>query len=322
MEKQCLVNSTILDCVQQHNQNQDLYKFVLQPQRNSLCFNNNYDDTIVTQQIKEKINFLKNIGFRFDNTLDLLGSKLGIESNTLVLLDSTPKFESYTFNIRTTKYSWYLDYSGTYDLLNNSLLNHSLINDPTLKYLSINGIILKSDYMIEYIKNNKILYNPHSFRQSDDSIKYKIYDILVHNILNKHIYFIGGEMIFMNMLLSPTNFIMYTDFESIYNDALRNFPKNKDNIYLINYDIDKLQNINMLDNFDDYILIANTSKSGLGENLVKNIIDIGLKNVVIISCNKKSFNRDYKILNNKYKINKTFEITTNYTVSIYFLSLL
>jgi hypothetical protein len=265
---------------------------------------------------------LKNIGFRFDNTLDLLGSKLGIESNTLVLLDSTPKFESYTFNIRTTKYSWYLDYSGTYDLLNNSLLNHSLINDPTLKYLSINGIILKSDYMIEYIKNNKILYNPHSFRQSDDSIKYKIYDILVHNILNKHIYFIGGEMIFMNMLLSPTNFIMYTDFESIYNDALRNFPKNKDNIYLINYDIDKLQNINMLDNFDDYILIANTSKSGLGENLVKNIIDIGLKNVVIISCNKKSFNRDYKILNNKYKINKTFEITTNYTVSIYFLSLL
>ena len=294
MEKQFSPNLMLLDCVQQRNQNQDLYKFVLQPQRNSLCFNNNYDDTIITKQIKEKINFLKNIGFKFDNIC----------------------------NIKTTEYSWYLDYSGTYDLLNNSLLNHSLINDPTLKYLSINGVVLKSDYMIDYIKNKKILYNPHSFRQSDDSIKYKIYDILVHNILNKHIYFIGGEMIFMNMLLSPTNFIMYTDFESIYNDALRNFQKNKDDIYLINYDIDKLQNINMLDNFDDYILIANTSKSGLGENLAKNITDIGLKNVVIISCNKKSFNRDYKILQNKYKINKTFEITTNYTVSIYFLSLL
>ena len=289
MEKQFLPNLMLLDCEQPRNQNQDLYKFVLQPQRNSLCFNNNYDDTIISQQIKEKINFLKNIGFKFDNIC----------------------------NIKTTEYSWYLDYLGTYDLL-----NHSLINDPTLKYLSINGVILKSDYMIDYIKNKKILYNPHSFRQSDDSIKYKIYDILVHNILNKYIYFIGGEMIFMNMLLSPRNFIMYTDFESIYNDALRNFPQNKDNIYLINYNIDKLKSIDTIDNFDDYILIANTSKSGLGENLAKNITDIGLKNVVIISCNKKSFNTDYKILKNKYKINKTFEIITNYTVSIYFLSLL
>jgi hypothetical protein len=159
MEKQFLPDSTFLDCMQLHNHIKDLYKFVLQPQRNSLCFNNNYDDTIITKQIKEKINFLKNIGFRFDNIC----------------------------NIRTTEYSWYLDYSGTYETINDNLLS-----DPTLKYLCINGVILKSDYMIEYIRNKKILYNPHSFRQSDDSIKYQIYDILEHNILNKNIYFIGG----------------------------------------------------------------------------------------------------------------------------------
>ncbi len=147
-------------------------------------------------------------------------------------------------------------------------------------------------------------------------------DFDIIKCIKKYQVFSNGEMIFMNILLDPINFIMYTDFESIYNDALRNFPQNKDNIYLINYDIDKLNSIDITDNFDDYILIANTSKSGLGENLAKNIINIGLKNIVIISCNKKSFNRDYNILKNKYRINNTFEIITNYIVSIYFLSLL
>lgn len=61
-------------------------------------------------------------------------------------------------------------------------------------------------------------------------------------------------------------------------------------------------------------MIANTSKHGLGNNLCQEIINIGYNNLLIISCNKKSFNRDYDTLKNKYIINKLFSIKTNYEV--------
>ena len=112
---------------------------------------------------------------------------------------------------------------------------------------------------------------------------------------------------------------MITDYESIYEDAKRNITQNENNIIkMINYDKDKLIRP---ENIDEYILITNTSKQGLGENLCNEILKLGCKTIFIISCNSKSFYRDYEILKRIYEINKIFEIKTNYIVTIYLLKL-
>jgi hypothetical protein len=252
-----------------------------------LCFddlsNIQCDNTIANKQIKEKINFLKDLGFGFDNICE----------------------------IKTTEYSWYLNYNGDYNSENIEIL----LSDITLKYLAINTKILKQDLMIEYINSEKISYNPLSFRQSDDSIKYHVYNILQREIISTNIYFLGGEMVFIAKLLKPIKKVMYTDYISIYDDAKLNFVSDQDNIHLINYDKDKLKYVST-----DYILIANTSKQGLGQNLCRELLKLNLDEIVIISCNRKSFIRDLTNLQHKYKINKMFDINTNYMVSIYFLN--
>ena len=156
-----------------------------------------------------------------------------------------------------------------------------------------------------------VKYNPLSFRQSDDSIKYSIYDILKSNIINDKICFIGGEMMFYYYLLLPSTYLLFTDYQSIYDDALLNI---KNNIYLVDYN-----NINI--NIDvTYTLILNTSKSGLGSNLSKKIEKLKNKEIIIISCNIKSFIRDFDILSNSYKIINVYEIKTNYSVYVYILN--
>jgi hypothetical protein len=260
-----------------------LYK----PLRNALCFTDSYDKEIVITQINEKINFLCSMGFKFNKMCE----------------------------IKCTEKTWYLKYENIdnvdnvdYDIID------KLCSDNSLSYLSINSIIYKNNYMIEIIDDKQIMYNPLSFRQNDISIKNKIYEILKSNVLIKNLYFIGGEMVFYTYLLNPINSIMYTDFVSIYEDAKYNFSENKE-IYLINYDKDTLKK--PID--DTYCLIANTSKHGLGHNLCKQILHIECNSIIIISCNIKSFLRDYKILINKYIIEQIYEIKTNYVVCVYFL---
>ena len=237
----------------QHNQTLKIYKqFFLPPLRNVLCFTNIYDKTIIIHQIEEKINFLCSIGFKFDKLCE----------------------------IKYTDFSWYLKYDGIID--DNNIID-ILLKDHTLKYLSINGVLHKFEHMIDIIYDKKVLYNPCSFRQNDISIKNTIYNILKDKVTCKNLYLIGGDMVFYVHLLDPINFIMYSDFQSIYDDAQLNFPKNKE-IYLINYDKDRLKKTDK-----SYCLIANTSKHGLGDNLCKEILDLDLNEIIIISCNKKSF---------------------------------
>ena len=175
--------------------------------------------------------------------------------------------------------------------------------------------------MIDIINSQIIKYNPNSFRQPDNAIKETIYNILKENVNNKNLYLIGGEMIFFDKLLNSINLqniIMYTDFLSIYQDALINININYNinyNINLINYENDKLQNPPN----DNYTLIINTSKQGLGYNLSNQISKMNFNQIIIISCNKKSFNKDFNILHNFYKLLKTYDITTNYSVTLYFL---
>lgn len=216
--------------------------------------------------------------------------------------------------IKTTDYSWYLKIDN---FIQNVDLIKKLLDDSTLVYLEINSEIIKSDLMIDYIEKDIIRYDPRSFRQTDNNIKNKIYEILKYEITSKKLYLIGGEMVFFAKLLKPERFIAYTDFESIYNDAIYNFPENKDNIKLINYE---KVNLDIVDSdINKYHLIANTSKHGLGQNLCQEILNLNFNNITIISCNKKSFQRDFLILQSKYYITKIFDITTNYSVCLYFL---
>ena len=268
------------------NHTLEKYKlFDLPSQRNSLIFSDTYDTKIIVNQIEEKINFLKRFGFEFNNICE----------------------------IKCTEQTWYLKYEG--NINNFDIIFNLLMEDISLVYLCINCNIYKNGKMIEIINDIKILYNPYSFRQNDTSIKNTIYDILIKEIKNKNLYLIGGEMVFYCVLLKPNNFIMYTDYESIYEDAITNFSDMNDNITFINYDKDKLKKCEK-----DYTLIANTSKHGLGDNLCKEINKLELDELVIISCNKKSFIRDLKKLELKYKLIKYFDINTNYSVCVYFLT--
>lgn len=285
-------NASVID-KPPHNLHQDLYNelnlnlnlnesnhlFEAKPERNSYSFEGSSDFNIINVQVKEKINFLIKIG-----------------------LSLIKKCE-----IRTTKDSWSLKYD---DNVGDDIIK-ILIKDQTLKYININNIVLKNTNMIEKINKFCIHYNHLSFRQSDDSIKFELYRILKKEIVTKYICFVGGEMVFYKALLNPIQYIMYTDYESIYKDSILN-----GNLYtyLINYETDKLKQIE-----HNYVLIANTSKSGLGKNLSKSITELDLNMLVIISCNKKSFQKDLLILKEKYSIVKRFELKTNYTVDVIFL---
>lgn len=270
-----------------HNHSPDLYElYKMNPERNSLCFTDTYDKTIVILQINKKINFL----------------------NSLL------KF--YKCEIRCTNYTWMVKLINCMNIENIDVL----LEDNTLVYLSINDVIYKNKMMIDKINNEDVYYNPLSFRQSDDSIKTKLYQILKENIKSKKLYLIGGEMIFFAKLLNSDDFYMYTDFQSIYDDAIYNYPDYIDRIKLINYDNDKLNKVNKVIN-NDYYAIINTSKSGIGRHLCNEILKLGLNNICIISCNRKSFLRDFKQLSYKYTINKVVDLKTNYVVSIYFLNI-
>ena len=221
--------------------------------------------------------------------------------------------------IRTTETTWMLKYDGECE----KDIIEKIMEDCNLVYLEINKTIFRNEFMEEKINNVLIKYNPLSFRQSDDSIKYKIYEILKEYGKFKHIYcqnlyFIGGEMVFYSKLFQNLNQVyMITDYETIYEDAKRNSAK-YDKIFMIDYDKDELIRPESIDNFT---LIANTSKQGLGKKLSEEIVKLGIQTVFIISCNQKSFYKDFEILKKKYVINKTFEIKTNYIVTIYLLKI-
>ena len=270
----------------QHNLNQVKYK----PKRNALKiglkigFSNNYDRTILNDQIIFRINFLESIGItRFDE-------------------------------IRTTNFTWFLKLN---DVLTEIQLE-KLLTDPTLIYLEIGKKLYRNNLMIDVINGLIIKYNPSSFRQLDDSIKFTLYEILSDSVKSENLYVIGGEALFFIRLLNPKKYILYTDFESIYVDATINLD-NPDNIHLISYESDSIKMINNSEESFDVIL--NTSKHGLGVNLCRNILKLNQNRVIIISCNKRSFERDMKILGQRYKIERQIDIETNYIVTVYFLQL-
>ena len=67
----------------------------------------------------------------------------------------------------------------------------------------------------------------------------------------------------------------------------------------------------------EIIAIVNTGYQGCGEHLAKCLANSQCTSIVIISCNKKSFKKDFDILQTDYIILHTLEINTNYSIWIY-----
>jgi len=188
-----------------------------------------------------------------------------------------------------------------------------LLNDKTLVYLKINNItyreVLYKDEQIGY----QLYLNALSFTQPDDSIQYSLNEILIKifkDTIIDNLYLIGGQIVLFSKIIKYNNISAFTDTESIYKDALSyDIPVN-----LINYHTYKFVKVN-----NDSYLIVNNGKGGMGNNMSSYISQSSFKLIIIISCNPKSFQRDYQILNNRYKIQKQYRLFTSYEVNIYVL---
>ncbi len=110
--------------------------------------------------------------------------------------------------------------------------------------------------------------------------------------------------IFQN-IINYRHLYAYSDFNSIVDDTiLNNNNKNNVNIKLIDYSNFKFNN-----NLRNSLTICNTSKNGLDKNICS---QINSNKLIIISCNKKSFNKDHHILKNNYNIEKCVEVNNIY----------
>jgi hypothetical protein len=233
----------------------------------------------------------------------------------------------------------YFLYTTYYNTLQDNILNTLTETDRTQTYIIpklsyLDTYIIKSSkqgkqykyiyYNVLYKCANNIFYNPLSFRQPDDTIRHELITIIKQYCSGyNNMCFIGGEITLFAKILDYESALFYTDFESIYNDVVRNITINDIttkckiidyNKYKISYDINK--------QFADKKLctIINTSKHGMGENIANEIARTLSSKLMVISCNRKTFLNDFEILQKGgYTIKSCFNIITNYEVSVYIL---
>jgi tRNA/tmRNA/rRNA uracil-C5-methylase (TrmA/RlmC/RlmD family) len=282
MEMQNALNLTVVDDKQLNNQNQREYK--LCPSRNKVILNNlDIDYNILQLNIKLIIQFyIKSIDFQSITIQCTNQNDVGIE------------------------------------IIGQNITN---IENMNLKYLKINDDVFIQDYLTENYYNIEIKRSFDSFHQNDEAIRIQLYDILKSIIIIKYdtFYFIGGEMylygkIFIN---NYNNAYFYSDYPSIIHDTKINNPNFISNIFLINYN-----NCTLHDNYLKNIMLINNGKNGLGKHLCNEIIRLNINKIIIISCNKKSFNKDYNILKDYYNITNEYIISSNYTILIYVLQII
>ena len=276
------LNLTVVDDKQLNNQNQREYK--LCPSRNKVILNNlDIDYNILQLNIKLIIQFyIKSIDFQSITIQCTNQNDVGIE------------------------------------IIGQNITN---IENMNLKYLKINDDVFIQDYLTENYYNIEIKRSFDSFHQNDEAIRIQLYDILKSIIIIKYdtFYFIGGEMylygkIFIN---NYNNAYFYSDYPSIIHDTKINNPNFISNIFLINYN-----NCTLHDNYLKNIMLINNGKNGLGKHLCNEIIRLNINKIIIISCNKKSFNKDYNILKDYYNITNEYIISSNYTILIYVLQII
>ncbi len=188
-----------------------------------------------------------------------------------------------------------------------------LLEDKFIVYLEINNIVYRhNSYKDKYLEH--ILYlHPLSFIQPDNTIQIKLNDILLQlfeSIQIQHLYLIGGQIVLFSKIIQYNNLLTYTDTESIYADAKSyDIP-----IKLISYQTYQFDKF-----IDKSYLIINNGKSGLGSNICEQLLKTTFKLIIIISCNYKSFLRDYNLIKKHIIIIKQYQIKTSYEVNIFLL---
>ena len=238
---------------------------------------------IVNESIKEFIQFLLKYSL-YENTI------LEIQSN-----EYNSGLSIQTKELTVNELNKLIDFMKSY---------------KNITYLEINKIVYLNEKFIDNLDNILIKRNFKSFHQNDDVVKKYLYNFIKNNINNPdNILLFGGEMYGFSLFFPKKDIYAYSDFNSIVEDTKYNCQ----NIIteLIDYNT-----FNYTMNLEKVSIICNTSKSGLGENLCNQINKIKANNLFLISCNKKSFERDYLILCKQYKIKKNLQINS---INIYLL---
>jgi hypothetical protein len=182
---------------------------------------------------------------------------------------------------------------------------------PNICYLEINNNVYKNEFFHEKINDILIKRNINTFHQNDDIVRNYLYEFIINNTNGvKNLILFGGEMYIFQNIIRHNNLYAFSDFRTIVEDTyLNNININNKIINLIDYSGFNLEKICR----ENSLTICNTSKNGLDINIAK---QINSDNLIIISCNKKSFNKDYKVLSKKYDINMCLEINR---ISFYLL---
>ena len=251
--------------------------------------------------------------FQKSIVLDELNNKI-LEIENLFLLNNIILENNDKINIQITNTN---DWSIIFNLKNEITTNiiTTLYEDIKLKYFEINKLVLKNLYLEEIYFDKIIKRSAYSFHQNDESIRKILYDNIYKFALSKNfkkIIFLGGEMYLYGKIIDTDQKYFYSDYKSIVDDTVHN-NINLKYVKLIDY-----ENKDIKIESGDMILV-NNGKSGLGINLCQKILENEYEWIIIISCNNKSFENDYEILNMKYKIINKLEIFTNYLINLIFL---
>jgi hypothetical protein len=279
----------------------EIETIILEPSRNMIIFSEvkQIDYNICSTELKHILEYIKSI----------------LEDINYIAL-KTDKFE-----VRGNKFNWSVRISTKSNELISCILKYILADEKCI-YLEINNNIYKHT---KYKDILELQYHPLSFRQPDNNIrnyliKFFQHHIITHTNINTLIC-IGGECTLFGKILShiKTQYFI-TDYQSIYDDLKFNYP-NCQNISFIDYKKCSLEWIYSIttinNNIDNKIcIIANTGYQGLEKHLSTELTNSNADIIYIISCNKKSFQNDYLIMNIKYKIENQIEIKTNYSIWI------
>lgn len=216
-----------------------------------------------------------------------------------------------------------------------------------LTYFKINDNVIKNELMREKYFGKTIIRSAISFHQNDNNIRIELYKCILNNMnYVRHLYCIGGEMYLFGKILCDLYEYgyFYSDLESIVHDCHlnNNHPNNK--IFLIDYTRiienifqncicpieenvfqnctcpieNNFRNCSCLINNMKYVII-NIGKIGIRKHLCDELTKSNFDKIFIISCHKKSFQRDYDMLKQVYEIHDKYTFTTNYTINLYIL---
>jgi hypothetical protein len=176
-----------------------------------------------------------------------------------------------------------------------SVINEDIFKEFNIIHLEINNIIIKTNKYCEVIDDVIIYRNINTFHQSCDNIGNSILKILKTYKFD-NLLCIGGEMYKFAKLLEYNDIVCYSDHECIVEDAIANNKGVKCN--LIDYDKFKIDELCIKNN--NITAIMNTSKKGIGKHLCSELLKLNISRIFIISCNYKSFLKDFDILKIKY----------------------